>query len=185
LMLGESIWRTSVGHEVGHTLGCAESDIRDLPWMENSERLVCRQDHEFKTHGAARSEATALATAMDDLVWQRIIQGVSTKLTAVNDPALADAMEMVWRDWLTGFDGNSESRRQFLEQLLYPETEGKNATHALRLGPRTVDILVTAVELLLLVAVGVGGIGTAWKHFPACGGVLSIALKYWSGPAGG
>ncbi|MNO92717.1 hypothetical protein D3C76_842980 [compost metagenome] len=122
---------------------------------------------------------------MDDLVWQRLIQSVSAKLAVVKDPALADAMETIWLEWLDGFTNNPASRRQFLEQLLYPETEGKNATHALRLGPRTVDLLVTAVELLLLVAVGVGGTGTAWKHFPDFGEVLSIALRYWSGPASG
>ena len=185
LMLGEPAWRSSVGHEVGHTLGCAESDLKDLPWMENAERLVCSLDHEFKTLNAARAEAAALASAMDDVVWQRLTQIISTKLIAVKDPALADAMEAIWLEWLDGFTKNPESRRQFLEQLLYPETEGKNATHALRLGPRTVDLLVSAVELLLLVAVGVGGTGTAWKHFPDFGEVLSIALKYWSGPATG
>ncbi|ERH50905.1 hypothetical protein O203_11380 [Ectopseudomonas chengduensis] len=185
LMLGEPTWRTSVGHEVGHTLGCAESDLRDLPWMENAERLVCSLDHEFKTLGAVRAEAAALASAMDDLVWQRVVQSLSAKLVAVKDPALADAMETIWLIWLGGFAKNPENRRQFLEQLLYPETEGKNATHALRLGPRTIDLLVGAIELLLLVAVGVGGTGTTWKHFPNLGEVLSIALKYWSGPATG
>ncbi|VVN83041.1 hypothetical protein PS708_01259 [Pseudomonas fluorescens] len=184
LMLGEPTWRSSVSHEVGHTLGCAESDLGELPWMENSERLVCRLDQEFQTQGAVRAEAAALAHAMDDLVWQRVIQGVDTKIAAVTDPALADAMEKVWLDWLACFDKDPDDRRQFLAQLLYPKTEGKNATHALRLGPRTLDIVVSAVELLLLVAVGVGGTGTAWKHFPGCGEVLSIALKYWSGPVG-
>lgn len=184
LMLGEPTWRNSVVHEVGHTLGCAESDLNSLPWFENPERLACAMDLKFKTQNAARAEADALASAMDDLVWQRLIQGVSEKFTAITDPALADAMETVWLEWLDGFAKNSESRRKFLDQLLYPEMEGKNAKHALRLGPRTLDLLVTAVEILLLVAVGVGGSGTEWESFPDCGQVLSIALKYWSGPAG-
>ena len=184
LMLGEPTWRGSVGHEVGHTLGYAESDLKNLPWLENPERLSCALDHEFKTQGAARAEADALASAMDDLVWQRLIQGVSEKLTAITDSALASAMETVWLEWLAGFAKNPESRRKFLDQLLYPDTEGKNAKHALRLGPRTLDLLVTAVETLLLVAVGVGGSSTDWASFPDCGRVLSIALKCWSGPGG-
>lgn len=183
LMLGEPSWRTSVGHEVGYTLGCSESDLNILPWLENSEGLACAQVHEFKTLGAARAEAEALASAMDDLVWQHLIQGVSTKLTAITDPALADAMEVVWSEWLSGFTANPDSRRKFLEQLLYPQAEGKNAKHALRLGPRTLELLVTAVETLLLVAVGIGGNGASWDSFPDCGQVLSIALKFWSGPA--
>lgn len=184
LMLGEPMWRSSVGHEVGHTLGCTESDLKNLPWLENPERLACALDHEFGTQSAARTEAVALESAMDNLVWHRIIQGVSEKLTAIPDPALTDAMEAVWLEWLDGFTKNPQSRRKFLNQLLYPETEGKNATHALRLGPCTLELLVNAVEILLLVAVGVGGSGTDWSYFPDCGQVLSIALRYWSGPAG-
>jgi hypothetical protein len=183
-MLGLPAWRGSVGHEVGHTFGSTESDLNNLPWLENPERLACELDHEFKTQSAARAEAEALASAMDDLVWQRLIRGVSEKLAAITDLALADAMEAVWLEWLDGFATDPKSRRTFLEQLLYPPTEGKNAKHALRLGPRTVDLLVSAVEVLLLVSVGVGGIGTNWQSFPNCGAVQSIALKYWSGPAG-
>lgn len=185
LMLGEPTWRSSVGHEVGHTLGCTESDLKNLPWLENPASLACAQDIKFNTQGAVRTEAAALESAMDELVWQRLIQGVSEKLTAINDQALAVAMEAVWQKWLTGFTKKPDSRRNFLEQLLYPKTEGKNAKHALRLGPRTLDLLVTAVETLLLVAVGVGGTDTDWASFPDYGQVLSIALKYWSGPAGG
>lgn len=184
LMLGEPTWRTSVGHEVGYTLGCAESDLNILPWLENPEGLTCALDHEFKTLGAARAEAEALASAMDDLVWQRLMQSVSTKLTVITDPSLANAMEEVWLEWLHGFAKNPDSRRKFLEQLLYPQTEGKNAKHALRLGPRTLDLLATAIEVLLLVAVGLGGNESDWKSFSGHGQVLSIALKYWSGPAG-
>jgi len=184
LLLGESTWRSSVGHEVGYTFGSAASDLSNLPWLENPESLACALDHEFKTIGAARTEAEALAQAMDELVWQRLVEGVANKLTSIADPALADAMEAIWLEWLTGFAKDLANRRKFLEQLLYPETEGKNAKHALRLGPRTLDLLITAVETLLLVAVGLGSSGSNWASFPDCREVLSIALKYWSGPAG-
>lgn len=184
LMLCEPTWRSSVTHEVGCTLGCTESDLNHLPWLENPELLTCALDHEFKTQNDARVEADALASAMDDLVWQRLTQGVSAKLACITDPALADAMEKVWLEWLPGFTSKPESRRKFLEQLLYPKTEGKNVKHALRLGLRTLDLMVTAVEALLLVAVGLGEKGADWECFPNCGQVLSIALKYWSGPAG-
>lgn len=185
LMLGKDTWLSSVGHEVGHTLGCTESDLNNLLWLENPEPLACALNHEFNTQSAARAEANELAIAMDNLVWQRLIQGLSKKFNAIKDSALADAMETVWLEWLDGFAKNPESRRKFLEQLLYPQTEGINAKHAYRLGPRTLDLLVTAVETLLLVAVGVGESDTSWASFPERGQVLSIALKYWSGPAGG
>jgi hypothetical protein len=184
LMLGEATWRASAEHELGLTFGSTETDLSNLPWNENPEGLTCALDKEFKTLRAACDEADALANAMDDLVWQRLIQGVADKLASISDSDLADAMETVWLDWLAAFVSVPDSRRKFLEQLLYPETEGKNAKHALRLGPRTLELLVTAVETMLLVAVGMGGTNTGWNSFPSAGPVLSIALRYWSGPSG-
>lgn len=184
LMRGESVWRGSVGHEVGHTLGVGESDLTNLAWVDNTERLACSTDHGFTSRSTIHAEAEALSDAMDELVWQRVSQGVFDKIRLISDAPLADEMEAMWIDWLAGFATDFGSRRKFLEQLLYPETEGKNAKHALRLGPRTHDLLVGAIQTLLLVAVGVGGTGNEWGHFPGCGKVLSIALQYWSGPAG-
>lgn len=184
LMRDEAIWRGSIGHEVGHTLGVSESDLNQLAWVGNTERLACSMDHVFTSRSAIHAEAQALADAMDELVWQRVSKGVFEKITLISDPPLADAMEATWIDWLDGFAADPGSRREFLEQLLYPETEGKNAKHALRLGPRTHDLLVGAIQTLLLVAVGVGGSGNEWGHFPQCGKVLNIALQYWAGPAG-
>lgn len=184
LLLEQTTWRSSVGHEVGLTLGSAASDLTDLPWFENSQRLGCALNHEFETASAQRVEAEALAQAMDNLVWERLLAGVIDRITRVSDQDLADAMEAVWVKWRQGFADDTDSRRVFLEQLLYPATEGRNAKHALRLGPRALDLLIDAVEALLLVAVGVGGPDSSWASFTDCGQVLSIALKYWSGPAG-
>lgn len=185
LMLGQTTWRTSVGHEIGHTLGSDEHDFRNIPWVENSERLACAQDHEFTTLGAVRGEAEALAKAMDDILWQRLLEGVADKLASISDPSLADAMEALWITWLTGFTSAPDSRRRFMNQLLYPKTENKNEKHALRLGPRTLSLLINAVEILLLVAVGFARGNNSWESFQEGGSVMSIALKYWSGPATG
>ncbi|HCS0281690.1 TPA: hypothetical protein N5L17_002562 [Enterobacter hormaechei subsp. xiangfangensis] len=182
LMLGESAWRSTVGYEIGHTLGSSEDDFSEVLWLENPERLECAQDHKFKTQIEARKEAEDLAKAMDDVLWQRLLQGVSVKLSSIRDLELAEAMETVWITWQAGFNANPDSRRSFMEQLLYPKTERKNEKHALRLGIRTVKLLVTAVETLLLVAVGFPNGRNSWEFFEEGGSVLSIALKYWSGP---
>ncbi|MFE0587797.1 ABC-three component system protein [Pantoea vagans] len=185
LLLGESNWRNSVGHEVGHTFGCEEDDFNNLPWVENSERLACREDHEFDTLSASRKEAEDLAKAMDEVIWERLLQSVADKLSSITDPALADAMDTVWRQWVMEFTAAPETRRTFMNELLYPKTENKNEKHALRLGLRTLHLLVNAVEMLLLVSVGLSKGISSWKSFQQDDSVLSIALKYWSGPASG
>lgn len=184
LMLNATAWRTSVGLELGHTLGIGERDLEELPWFENTERLSCAAHRELDGVVAARLEAQALAEAMDEAVWQRVVDRMSENLVAIGDATLLGAMEATWQDWRAQLAQDPASRRQLLEQLLYPPSEGKNASHALRLGPRTVNLLATAIETLLLVAVGAGGQGSNWQEFTNCGEVLSIALKHWSGPAG-
>lgn len=185
MMLGESTWRNTVGHEIGHTLGCSEDDFREMSWLENPERLDCIEDLKFKTQTEARKEAEQLAKAMDDILWQRLLEGVSEKLCSINDIDLTEAMEATWLTWQAGFNTAPESRRRFMEQLLYPKTERKNGKHGLRLGLRTLTLLITAVETLLLVAVGFPSGSNSWESFEEGGSVLSIALKYWSGPVDG
>lgn len=185
LILGESKWRSTVGHEIGHTLGCSEDDFSEVAWLENPERLDCVQDFEFRTQTEARKEAEQLAKAMDDILWRRLLGGVSEKLCSIKDIDLADAMENTWRTWQAGFNAAPDSRRRFMEQLLYPKTERKNGKQGLRLGLRTLSLLITAVETLLLVAVGFPSSSNSWDSFVGGGAVLSIALKYWSGPVDG
>jgi hypothetical protein len=67
--------------------------------------------------------------------------------------------------------------------MMYPETEGIDTKQALRIGPRTVELLETATLLLLLVCVGLGKGGACWRSIPEIGEVLSIALRSWSGEA--
>ncbi|WP_337155286.1 ABC-three component system protein [Pseudomonas protegens] len=182
-MLGATAWRTSVGLEVGHTLGIGECDLDTLPWFENADLLSCAAQRELDGVAAARLEAQALTEAMDDAVWQRVVDRMSENLAGIGDAELLDAMETTWQLWRAQLTEDKKSRRQLLEQMLYPSSEGKNAVLALRLGPRTVNLLATAIETLLLVAVAIGGEGSNWKMFTNCGEVLSIALKQWSGPA--
>ncbi|MFL1551186.1 ABC-three component system protein [Pseudomonas sp. D47] len=183
LLLDESSWRTSAGHQIGHTLGNGERDLKDLPWFENPESLVCAAQRDLTTQIAARTEAEALARAMDEVVWKQLRESVSARLGEIKDLALLNAMDMTWQSWSSELTVDCVSRQLLLEQLLYPATEGMNATHALRVGPRTIEMMDVAIVTLLLVAVAVGGDGANWRSFPNCGEVLSIALKHWSGPA--
>lgn len=67
---------------------------------------------------------------------------------------------------------------------MYPKTEGLDGKHALRIGPRTADLMETAILMLLLVCVAIGNDDGNWREIPNIGEVLSIALKNWSGVSG-
>lgn len=185
LMINHANWQASAFHELGHTLGIGENDLDHLPWRENPETLNPGAHRPLAGLVASRQEATDLARAMDDAVWDQVVAKVARRLEKIFDPDLLMAMESMWGEWRKQLELAALDRSKLLSQLLYPMSEGKNPTHALRVGPRTVDLLATALETLLLVAVAVGGDGSDWQNFPNCGPVNTIALKHWSGPAGG
>lgn len=185
LFVDEIAWRTSATHELGHTLGIGENDLDNLPWLENTERLSCASTRELTGVAGARDEAGSLFRAMDDEVWRQVVVRLSKRFEIIGDADLLKEMEAMWGDWRQKLEQDPLSRSEIFTSLLYPHSERRNGNHALRVGPRTVDLIVTAIETLLLTAVAVGGVGSTWKTFSNCGAVHALALKCWSGPAGG
>ena len=80
---------------------------------------------------------------------------------------------------------DQNARQLLFEQLMYPHTEGIDPTQALRIGPRTIELLETSILMLLLVCVAIGGKDANWRSIPQIGDVISIALRNWSGAATG
>lgn len=184
LLLGEALWRQGAGHELGRTLGISESDLDELPWIENSEALSCASSRELSTTLETRDESSALHRAMNDLVWKQLQGRITTKLNSVSDTPLLAALEPKWHSWAAELTANVAARESLFEQLMYPITEGLDGKHALRVGPRTADLLETAILMLLLVCVAIGNDDGNWRRIPNVGDVLSIALQNWSGASG-
>lgn len=181
LLLEEAVWRQGAANELGNTLGASDRDMEDLPWLDNVAPLSCAVGRNLLTIMETRSESTALHEAMNDLVWQQLQQCVAKKLEKISDNDLLSAMEAKWLEWKADLTGDSNARQLLFEQMMYPETEGIDAKHALRIGPRTVELLEAAILMLLLVYVGLGEENACWRSIPQIGDVLSIALRNWSG----
>ncbi|WP_226252662.1 ABC-three component system protein [Burkholderia seminalis] len=184
LLLGEPLWRQGAGNELGRTLGISESDLDELPWIENLEALSCASSRELSTILETRDESSALHTAMNDLVWEQLQTRITARLNAVSDTPLLAALEPKWRSWAAELTADATARESLFEQLMYPKTEGLDGKHALRVGPRTADLLESAILMLLLVCVAIGNDDGNWREIPEVGDVLSIALKNWSGASG-
>lgn len=185
LLLDESVWRNGAENEVGRTLGISDRDLDDLPWIDNRDKLVCCQGRNLSTAIATREEATALHSAMNELVWEQLQRSVSDKVESITDSALMAAMDFKWRAWMAELTTDQNARQLLFEQLMYPHTEGIDPTQALRIGPRTIELLETSILMLLLVCVAIGGKDANWRSIPQIGDVISIALRNWSGAATG
>ncbi len=181
LLLGEPLWRQGAGSELGRTLGISESDLDDLPWIDNSEALSCASGRKISSILETRDESSALHQAMNDLVWEQLQGRITTRLNLVTDMPLLAVLEPKWRSWAAELTADAAARESLFEQLMYPKTEGLDGKHALRIGPRTLDLLETAILMLLLVCAAIGDDDGNWREIPDVGDVLSIALQNWSG----
>lgn len=179
MLLGEPAWRQGAHNELRSTLGDTERDLDDLHWFDNSEALVCAMGRELSSPSETKVESDDLHSAMNDVVWQQLQVCVGNKLNGINDHELSVAMADMWQTWRAELDKDPDARLLLFEQMMYPQTEGINGKHALRIGPRTVELLEDAVIMLLLACVGLGGAN--WRSIEPIGDVLSIALRHWSG----
>ncbi len=179
MLLGEPAWRQGAHSELGSTLGDTDRDLDELPWFENAEALSCAMGRDVSSPGDAKDESDALHRAMNDFVWQQLQVCVANKLNGINDHDLLVAMAEKWQVWRAALDKDPDARLLLFEQMMYPQTEGINGKHALRIGPRTVKLLEDAVIMLLLACVGLGS--ADWRSIEPIGDVLSIALRHWSG----
>lgn len=184
MLLGESTWRQGAKNEIGYTFGIGDRDLDDLPWLENPEALDCAQMRKLSPPLETRDESAALHEAMNNLVWEQLQDHVARKLESITEQSLLSAMDSKWQIWATGLTADPQARELLFKQLMYPETEGLDATQALRIGPRTMELLESAIIMLLLVCVGIGNDDANWHFIPEIGDVLSIALRHWSGVAG-
>ncbi|MBD9616246.1 ABC-three component system protein [Pseudomonas sp. PDM07] len=179
MFLGEPAWRQGAHNELRSTLGETERDLDDLHWFDNSETLLCAMGRELSSPSGTKVESDDLHCAMNDVVWQQLQVCVGNKLNGINDHNLSVAMAEKWQIWRAELDKDQDARLLLFEQMMYPQTEGINGKHALRIGPRTVKLLEDAIIMLLLTCVGLGG--GHWRSIEPIGDVLSIALRHWSG----
>ncbi|CAE6902744.1 ABC-three component system protein [Ectopseudomonas chengduensis] len=179
LLLGEPAWRQGAHNELRSTLGDTDRDLDELQWFDNSEALLCAMGRELSSPSSTNVESDELHRAMNDVVWQQLQVCVGNKLKDINDLDLSVAMAEKWQIWRAELDKDPGARLLLFEQMMYPQTEGINSKHALRIGPRTVRLLEDAIIMLLLTCVGLGG--AHWRSIEPIGDVLSIALRHWSG----
>jgi hypothetical protein len=179
LLLGEPAWRQGAHNELRSTFGDTERDLDDLHWFDNSDALSCAMKRELSPPADTKIESDDLYKAMNDVVWQQLQVCVSNKLSGIYDHALSVAMAQNWQIWQAELNQDPDARLLLFEQMMYPQTEGINAKHALRIGPRTVELMEAAIIMLLLTCVGLDG--AHWSSIAPIGDVLNIALRHWSG----
>ena len=148
MLLGEAAWRQGIRNELRGTLGDTERDLDNLPWFDNTEPLLCAMGRELSSPVDTLAESDDLHYAMNDAVWQQLQVCVGQKINDINDHDLLVAMAEKWKIWQAELNKDPDARFHLFEQMMYPQTEGINAKHALRIGPRTMELMEAAIMML-------------------------------------
>ncbi|WP_433851550.1 ABC-three component system protein [Stenotrophomonas nitritireducens] len=183
LLLEEAGWRARASQELGHTLGVGESDFDHLTWIENVNPPSQAAPRPIKGFAQADEEASQLTLAMDAVVWAQIVDKIEPRLAAIQDPDLRREMYQLWEAWRDELAQNVELRASLFARMMYAPGEKRIHAKALRVGPRSTDLLTDALETLLFVAVGLDVNNPSWQQFGTFGDVNVIALRRWSGPS--
>ena len=184
LLMGMPGWLAGVQHELGKTLGIGDRDLDDLPWIDNIQPLSCAHGRELSSFVETRKESAVLHEAMNDVVWDKLQLAIATRLEAITDISLLEALEARWHAWAGALGSDAAARESLFEQMMYPKTEGLDGKHALRVGPRTIELLETGLLMMLLVSIAIDDQYHDWRAISGIGEVLGIALRNWSGVLG-
>ena len=185
LFSGVNGWRRSAYQAVSGTLGLEDDDPHNLPWAEHSAALNTSDVREINGIQNSRVEADDLVVAMNDVTWDEVCKNLTEKIDDnIKDEVLLGAIEKIWSSWSQELCQNKELRNALLVKMLHPSAEGDDLLGVLRLGPRTIGLLVEGLFLLLIVTVGLGDDEASWENLGNAGTIRTIGLRRWGGPVG-
>lgn len=184
LFQGVDIWRRTAYEAVAGTLGLEDDTPHHLPWIDHTTPLTQSDVREIIGTTESRVESQALFNAMNEDTWIKVQEELTNRISQIEDDNLLSAIERLWTAWRENLCNDNEKCSDLLAKLLHPSAEGDHILGSVRVGPRTVNLLVDALYLLLIVAVGLGDDDASHEHFRDVGAVRTIGLRRWGGPAG-
>lgn len=179
-----SNWNLVTKALIGETLGLAEGDCNDLSieddnndYTSSEARILTRsRDHD--------DEASSLSAEMHRKTWELVCISIQRKIHDMESTELRDAIESRWGEWKTSLDSDVLKQKEVCRSMLHPDAEGEEIEAELRIGPKTVPLLVDGFYWLLVIAVCFNDTPNSWDIIDGQTTIKVKALCYWSGPAG-
>jgi len=163
-------WRSQANQLLSRTLGLGINDGIGNTW--GKERGCFTPTGEETMKGSEVEEvAERLERNMDRHTFEKIIVAVNVAIPS-GFPNMKDDLMRVWNRWRAGFENDHGMPGQFLRDVLSVKAEqcADNAIRltqqvdiGLRVGPATVDLVVRAILLQLLVAASLDPEHRSWE----------------------
>lgn len=188
LITNKTEWERTSKIKVGGTLGIGADDFDKLTFIENNEQFTSSNYKTLTTIPEQEKIADELNESMFITTWLSVKRGINDKLLSMNtdkSAELRDAVDLRWKDWKQKLDNFPTEQKELLTNMLHPNAEGDDIIGYIRVGTKTVTLLIDGLFLVLIISVCLDEIGNGnWKKISDELSLNTISLQYWSGLPG-
>jgi hypothetical protein len=179
-------WHSQMQVALAHTFGVDKGDLaRDkFCWFDNDEPIKTPETRALEKISAIGDEATALMAEMDRITWDKVCTAVYKEIQEMTNGDMQAAVEALWKKWKMALATDESARQKLLIKMLHPTSEGEDVIAALRVGPRTSQLIAEGIIILLVVCAAIGDANVRWDNLGEKGSIATLALRQWGGVAG-
>lgn len=184
-VLNHAVWKGIISNKIGNTLGTDKNDCENLSLTENSFVYSSSENHLLDSSEKQDSLAVEIDTEIIRKTWTVVIARLTAKIIEMDSSELKTAMDGRWRSWYSRLNSDWTGIKKMFLSILHPVAEGKEINGELRIGLKTVNLIVDGLFLLLVVSVGLSDDHDSWNNIKNNFTARPIGLSYWSGASGG
>lgn len=175
-------WNVAVKGVLTSTLGVTSDDFSNLPWVEAKDIAYCVDSRQLPGIADTNLECDNFDSAMGMVVWELTKADVNRAIRHMPSGDLQAGVDGLWRKIYPLLDADLSKANALLCGMVSPASEGLGPLAAMRVGPRTIEILSPGLMMLMVTAVALKR-DTDIASLVSGNEVRVIALRYWGGPS--
>ncbi len=180
----KDLWSKTISEKVGGTIGTSANDCNDISITENTSPFTSSNSKILDTPADRDTFANKINSEIINSTWQMMVAELEKKLTSETQTELRDAVYARWVVWKKSLNADENQRKLLLQGLVHPQAEGSDIMGELRIGPKSVHIIVEGLYLLLVISVALSTNENTWNQLTPELNAKLIGIEYWSGVSG-
>lgn len=182
-ILNHKEWKQIMSAKIGNTLGVAKNDVENLSFVENNSAFSTSNIKQFDTSIKQDNLANEIDNEIIKTTWLEVVVKLNKLITEMKSSEIKNAIEERWKVWNNALKEDISEQKRIFKIMLHPMAEGEDIDGELRIGTKTVDLIVDGLHLLLIVSIGLSDQHNSWEKISDNYSATTIGLSYWSGPS--